>query len=140
MEKAKTWTILILVTAVIVLGAILNLQKPKVEVVESQIIITDTIVARDTVFLRYDKYITDTDTVEVPIYKHTFDTIIKEVHIGGSFEGFHAQIDSLFIEVPMFKERKQKKWSVGPNIGVGVGIKGVSPFVGVGVTYSLYSF
>lgn len=104
----------------------------------------DTITATDTVFVRYDSIFTATDTVFVPITLHHFDTIIDSVHIGGAYSGYNAVIDSIFVECPpcitietQNKPVERSKFHLGVTIGGGVCSGGISPFFGLGLTYSI---
>lgn len=100
------------------------------------------IVTTDTVFLRADPYVvrmtdTTTDTVFIPIVQTRFDTVINTVHIGGTIEGWHAKIDSVFVEVQKLP-CDRSKWGVGIVAGAGAGICGITPFFGVGLTYNIF--
>lgn len=111
-----------------------------------QEIIIDTVYLKDTVFVRHDNFIikhtTDTlsDTIKIPIYKHHFDTVIKEVHVGGILEGWHSSLDSLTIELPPLVPLKDtRKFGVGVQLGVGFNGE-LTPYVGVGISYNLFKF
>lgn len=99
------------------------------------------IVTTDTVFLRADPYVvrltdTTTDTLFIPIVQTRFDTLIKTIHIGGTIEGWHTKIDSVFVEVQKFP-CERSRWGVGIVAGAGAGIGGITPFLGVGLTYNI---
>ena len=63
--------------------------------------------------------------------------------------GYKANLDSIdiyrkniYIEKEIIKEKKKKKFAIGPTVGVGYDIKNnnLSPTFGIGVTYNLFGF
>ena len=97
---------------------------PKVEVVTR----TDTVVVRDSVM------------VEIPISRKVYE----DSNYRATISGYEPTLEEIIIKhrevtVTMPKERK-KRWNIGPSAGVAFGKDGVTPYVGVGVNYSLYSW
>lgn len=59
--------------------------------------------------------------------------------------GYEARLDSItvFPRTIKIREREEKppnRWSIGVSAGYGYTRKGLSPFIGVGITYSIISF
>lgn len=97
---------------------------PTVEVVER----TDTVVVRDSVM------------VALPISRKVYEDSTYRATISG----YEPILEEMIIKhrevtVQMPKERK-KRWNIGPSAGIGFGKDGVTPYVGIGVNYSLYSW
>ena len=97
---------------------------PTVEVVTR----TDTVVVRDSVM------------VEIPISRKVYEDSAYRATISG----YEPILEEMIIKhrevtVQMPKERK-KRWNIGPSVGIGFGKDGVTPYVGIGVNYSLYSW
>ena len=145
----KTIVNIVLYVQLIVVGVAIgwllwHKSQKTVEIPTPVAVVADTITATDTVFVRYDSIFTATDTVFVPITLHHFDTIIDSVHIGGSYSGYNAVIDSIFVECPpcitietQNKPVERSKFHLGVTIGGGVCSGGISPFFGLGLTYSI---
>lgn len=115
-------------------------QKDPAPVIIDTVRLKDTIFVRNDVvkFKRIDHHDTITDSVFIPITKHHFDTIIKEVRIGGSLTGFNVSLDSLSIECPPCPEIKKTHWSIGPSLGIGLGNDcKVGAIFGITITYDL---
>lgn len=120
----------------------------------------DTLVVRDTITLSKPIYLTriKLDSVLVPVEVRETDTIYvamqkEQVRWEDSLSvvyasGIMPQVDS----VTHFTERMtitkeipvivadHKRWGIGIQAGYGVSAQGLSPYVGVGVTYNLFRF
>ena len=95
--------------------------------------------------------VVDSSKVEViiPIEKKVYkDTIYKDkdtINIKAVISGYKANLDTLDIEIYKVKQVinkinvKPKKFIVGPQIGITYDGK-LKPFIGVGITYNLFSF
>lgn len=124
------------------------------EVVEVEIIKTDTIRITDTIIITKPmsvvKRITDT------IIVHTTDTLMREVIVSLPREervyedstfravvsGYRPSLDTMQVyqkqSVVKVTERiPPSRWSIGLQGGVGITPKGVQPYLGVGISYRL---
>ena len=123
----------------------------------------DTLVVRDTMFLEKPKYVqvrsTVTDTVYLPAVDSSEDVAV-EIPIEYKYaeysdadiwyHGYNADIDScrvfpktVYINTPYevrIKEKVKTRWGIGVQAGYGVSKSGLSPYIGVGVSYNLFSF
>lgn len=117
---------------------------------------TDTVVLRepvaDTVLVRKPVYIripadsvrvVQKDTVEIPIPME--QKIYSDSTFKAYISGYKPHLDSIFVveRTKVVTERYKpvpKYWHVGPSIGVGLTPEGAQPYIGISVTYSLFSF
>jgi hypothetical protein len=86
----------------------------------------------------------DTIAVPVPIERKTYEDSSYRAVVSG----WHPSLDTLDIfqkttiiekEIPV-PVKTAPRWSLGVTAGYGAGKDGLTPFVGVGVTYNLLSF
>lgn len=124
------------------------------EVVEVEVIKTDTIRITDTIVsvrpICTIKRVTDTLLI------HTTDTLMREVvvslpreervYMDSTFRavvsGYRPALDTMQIYqrnsvVKVIERKAPPRWSLGLQSGVGVTPKGVQPYVGVGISYRL---
>ncbi len=85
--------------------------------------------------------IADSATVELPIMQSVYESKDYKAYISG----VQARLDSIFVyplhEVVTIKEKQPpKRWHIGVTTGYGIGTKGLQPYVGIGITYSIISF
>lgn len=85
--------------------------------------------------------VADSATVELPIMQSVYESKDYKAYVSG----VHAQLDSIFVyplhEVVTIKEKQPpKKWHIGVTTGYGLTTKGMQPYIGIGLTYSLISF
>lgn len=109
----------------------------KYENVRLPIYNTDTILINDTIL------ITDSADVVIPISTYHYDTTLAETHISLICEGFDVRLNSLLIEnlkTSIIKENKPKRIGLGLQLGIGATKEGFSPYIGVGISYNLFSF
>lgn len=94
--------------------------------------VTDTVTMRDTLFVILDRE------------QVTWEDSLSRVYASG----IHPQVDSVvhFIketvitkEIPVTKIKKTR-WGVGIQGGYGVSDKGLTPYIGVGVSYNILSW
>ena len=83
----------------------------------------------------------DSATVELPIMQSVYESKDYKAYISG----VQARLDSIFVyplhEVVTIKEKQPpKRWHIGVTTGYGIGTKGLQPYVGIGITYSIISF
>lgn len=86
--------------------------------------------------------IPDSVDVVIPIEQKEYEDSIYHLWISG----YNAQLDSikvyrkkLVITNTILRENSNH-WHIGLTAGYGMGKNGLTPYVGVGVTYSLFSF
>ena len=84
---------------------------------------------------------TDSAIVELPIIQRHYVNNTYEAWISGPTD---PRLDSLRVFTPTTiitkKEWKPpKRWHIGVTAGYGYGAKGFQPFIGIGVTYSIFS-
>lgn len=83
----------------------------------------------------------DSATIELPIMQSVYESTDYKAYVSG----VRARLDSIFVyplhEVVTVKEKQPpKKWHIGVTTGYGIGTKGMQPYVGIGLTYSIISF
>lgn len=157
MSRTKTIVIVILLIYSIIISAIYDTRArtQEMKVVSDTVTRTDTLritslmpirsyrVRTDTAYLHTTDTIRHTDSVrvEVPIVQH----IYKDSAYTAYVSGYHARLDSISlyrktITISNTVTRyKVKRWSVGVQVGMGYGGK-ATPYVGIGIGYSLFSF
>lgn len=59
--------------------------------------------------------------------------------------GYHPQLDSISIynrmtETTITKIGRKNRWGIGINAGIGITPRGAAPYIGIGVSYSFFSF
>ena len=120
----------------------------------------DTLVIRDTIVSYKPKYITkrvvDTTFVPVPEYIERNDTIfavmereqvVWEDSLARVYaSGINPQVDSVMhyrtekVITHIIPVEVSRRWGVGIQGGVGFGKDGLTPYVGVGVSYNILSW
>lgn len=158
--RSKTF-ILFLLFLVLLLAAYCS-GKRKAGQADETIIRTDTltVIRRDTLVIRdtvpEKVYITRTDTLRMTTTKH--DTVFIEVPISmyeftdgknykARISGFRVELEEMTL-FPQTMERtiketvsdRSKRWGIGIQAGYGMTRAGLSPYVGVGICYNLFSF
>ena len=83
----------------------------------------------------------DSATIELPIMQSVYESADYKAYVSG----VHARLDSIFVyplhEVVTVKEKQPpKRWHIGITTGYGISTKGMQPYVGIGLTYSIISF
>ncbi len=93
--------------------------------------------------IRADTGVAESDTVSVtlPLVQSVYESEDYRAYVSGAM----ARLDSIFVfpthETVTVKEKTAaKRWHIGVTGGYGVTAKGLQPYVGVGLTYSLISF
>ena len=127
------------------------------EVIE--IVHTDTLVIRDTVRIARPVYISQriVDTLLVPVtdtlrlHDTTYVSLprIQREYADSTYRvwvsGYEPALDSIDVYskteyITTTIREKPKRWHIGITGGYGVGTKGLTPYAGVGLTYSIISF
>ncbi len=83
----------------------------------------------------------DSTAVEIPITQKRYDGEDYRAYVSG----YEARLDSIFVyaKSTTIRERSMKppdKWHIGITGGYGITGKGLQPYIGIGLTYSLISF
>lgn len=113
---------------------------PEATPLESAPLMVDSVTLTDTVVLRHERVVYDTDTVYVPIVRTIFDTVIREVHVAGQVSGFMPSLDSLVVECPPCPPPSARSpWALGVQMGFGMASGGFTPYLGIGLTFNLLS-
>lgn len=155
--------LLLTLTAVLCIGFLAGWFSRVPARVEDFIEKVDTLVVRDTIMrdrpVFVDRYLVRTDTVKLALHDTTLrvDSVLVDVPIERRIyeedslyravvSGYRPSLDSLlvyrttteitkFVPVPV-----KKRWGVGIQAGYGFSQKGISPYVGVGISYNLINF
>lgn len=84
----------------------------------------------------------DSVTVQIPITQRVYETDRYRAVVSG----YQPSLDDLLIYQPSQVIRikdKPKRWGIGVQVGYGMTVKGTpqfTPYIGVGVSYNLFSF
>lgn len=123
-------------------------------IVVSKPIAKDSILVRtDTIKLPIVRHIVNTDTiykdivrvdsveVEIPIERKTYEDSVYFAVVSG----YRVNLDSIRVNqrntiVERYIKSKPKRFGIGIVGGYGLSKDGVSPFIGVGVSYNLWRF
>lgn len=95
-----------------------------------------TEVRRDTVTVR------DTVLVEVPIYTYVAQDSLYRVEA----EGFNVRFNRIDVYPRTVYRTQEKvvktsdKWGVGVQVGYGASKQGLSPYIGIGVSYNIFTW
>ena len=86
---------------------------------------------------------TDSTEVVIPIEQREYEDSTYHAWVSG----YRVRLDSIRTytqrDVVTIRENikeKPKRWHIGLQAGYGVGPRGVQPYIGIGVTYSIISF
>lgn len=93
------------------------------------------------------KNIPDSVEVEIPITQTVYGDSTYRAYVSG----YRASLDSLILypqrEIVTinntYPKPKQKRWGIGIQVGYGISINGtpqLSPYIGVGISYNIFSF
>lgn len=155
--------LLLTLTAVLCIGFLAGWFSRVPARVEDFIEKVDTLVVRDTIMrdrpVFVDRYLVRTDTVKLALHDTTLrvDSVLVDVPIERRIykedslyravvSGYRPSLDSLlvyrttteitkFVPVPV-----KKRLGVGIQAGYGFSRQGISPYVGVGISYNLINF
>ena len=102
-------------------------------VVDSVLVpVTDTIRLRDTLYVFMEREQVRWEDSLAVVYASGIDPQVDSV--------IHFTRDQIIIkEIPVIKVKKTR-WGLGVQAGVGAGKGGLTPYVGVGVSYNLLSW
>ena len=77
------------------------------------------------------------DTVPIPITQQKYEGTNYTAYVSG----FHQQLDSIEVRERVITNtiiKKRSRWNVGISAGYGITPKGLSPYIGVGVTWNIF--
>lgn len=81
--------------------------------------------------------VVDTVLVEVPISVYRYTSELFDATVSG----YEARIDSISIHQPVaITAKRPRRWNVSVTAGACLTPRGISPGVGIGVSYTLFSF
>lgn len=155
--------LLLTLTAVLCIGFLAGWFSRVPARVEDFIEKVDTLVVRDTIMrdrpVFVDRYLTRIEQVPLPVHDTTVvrDSVLVDIPIEtrvyeedsvyrAVVSGWKPSLDTLLVynttrEVTKFVPvRDPRRWGVGLTAGYGVGKGGLTPYVGVGITYNLVNF
>lgn len=91
----------------------------------------------------FGKPVPDSAKVQIPITQKVYSDSTYTAYVSG----FNPSLDSITLNLPketiLIKNIKPKRWSIGVNVGYGIMLNGtpkLSPYIGVGISYNLWSF
>jgi hypothetical protein len=111
----------------------------KTEIVKLPIYHTDTVKQTDTLTL------VEIDSVDVvvPIELKQFNDTFSNMAISFDLRGYNCKVDNLYVEnlkTSVIKENKPKRICLGLQLGMGATKEGFNPYIGLGISYNLFSF
>ena len=85
--------------------------------------------------------IPDSVEVIVPITQKVYADSLYRAYVSG----YRPRLDSIFVYprtryVTVTRQAKPQRWGIGVQAGYGVGRGGTGPYVGIGVSYNLFTF
>lgn len=89
-----------------------------------------------------ERTVVDSVEVEVPMERRTYQDSTYRAQVSGpAIGGLHPSLD--WVEVynrTTTIAKKPSRWGIGVQVGYGMSREGVSPYIGVGVSYNLITF
>ena len=128
-----------------------------------RVTVTDTIpfykpVLKDSTVIRYvteqfpvnvpelPESATDSIDVVIPIAQAVYEDSLYTAYVSG----YQASLDSLILRMPRevttvtyARNAKNRRWGIGIQAGYGITLKGtpqLAPYIGIGISYNLFSF
>ena len=88
-----------------------------------------------------DEIIPDSANVVIPMTQTVYEDSVYTAYVSG----YQARLDSLIFRkkrevVTITKWKPPKRWNVGIHAGYGVTRHGMEPYIGIGISYNLFSF
>jgi hypothetical protein len=100
----------------------------------------------DTTYISAEHAFPDTLTVSIPITQKIYQDSTYQAWVSG----YKSSLDSIKIYQPVTTitntvtntavQYKTKRWGVGVQVGLGVTPSKIEPYIGVGVTYNIFSW
>lgn len=86
-------------------------------------------------------FIQDSVKVAIPISSKVYEESTYTAYVSG----YRASLDSIFVYprrevITITNKAKPKRWGLGIHAGYGVGKDGLSPYIGIGLSYNLLGF
>lgn len=83
----------------------------------------------------------DSIKVEIPILSKVYEDSTYTAYVSG----YRANLDSIFVYprrevITITDKAMHKRWSIGIQAGYGFGRNGLSPYIGIGISYNLLGF
>lgn len=86
----------------------------------------------------------DSVAVSIPISQTVYEDSTYTAYISG----YHVNLDSVILHIPkvttiVTQHKKKKRWGIGVHAGYGFTLKGTpqwSPYIGIGISYNIFSF
>lgn len=86
----------------------------------------------------------DSVAVSIPISQTVYEDSTYTAYISG----YQVNLDSVILHIPkvttiVTQHKKQKRWGIGVHAGYGFTLKGTpqwSPYIGIGISYNIFSF
>lgn len=111
----------------------------RTEIIRLPIYHNDTIKQTDTLTL------VEIDSVDVvlPVELKQFNDTLGGTAISFDLSGYNCKVNNLYVEnlkTSVIKENKPKRIGLGLQLGIGATKEGFSPYIGLGISYNLFSF
>lgn len=93
---------------------------------------------------KFGKTVPDSANVQIPITQKVYSDSTYTAYVSG----YLPCLDSIVLNLPtnivtIKQQYKPKRWSIGIHAGYGIMLNGtpkLSPYIGVGISYNLWSF
>lgn len=82
---------------------------------------------------------TDTVTDSVEVYVPVRQVEYRDTSYRAWVSGYEVKLDSIEIYHKTITLYREKRWVIGPQIGIGYNGR-ITPYIGVGITYNFLSF
>lgn len=86
-------------------------------------------------------FIQDSVKVAIPISSKVYEDSTYTAYVSG----YRASLDSIFVYprrevITITDKSRHKRWGIGIQAGYGFGRNGLSPYIGIGISYNLLGF
>lgn len=163
MDKAKYYLLAAMIGAVLMALAMFGVRSYTEKPIEPSIV-RDTLILHDTIRIEKPvaKYITTRDTIRIPVVVTERDTIFVSVareektYCDSTYRavvsGYEPSLDlievypqtTIITETQTIRVPTPKRWGIGVQVGGGAVLNGkqvvLSPYIGVGLSYNLFTF
>lgn len=163
MEKMKYYLIAALIGAAVMALSLFGVRSCTEKPMEPSVV-RDTLILHDTIRIEKPvaKYITTRDTIKIPVIVTEYDTIFvsfareEKTYSDSTYRavvsGYEPSLDlievyprtTIITETQTISVPTAKRWGIGVQIGGGAALNGkqvvLSPYIGVGLSYNLFTF
>lgn len=90
-----------------------------------------------------ERTVVDSVEVEVSMERRTYQDSTYRAQVSGpAIGGLHPSLDwvEVYNRTTTTIAKKPSRWGIGVQVGYGMSREGVSPYIGVGVSYNLITF